>query len=81
MRQAIAVAGGSSPGGNLAGGVEAQARAAVAADIAAEQIADLARRGIEEFHIYTMNRAPLTIATLDRLGITAKAAKVSSAAA
>lgn len=60
---------------------DAQARAAVAADIAAEQIADLSRRGIEEFHIYTMNRAPLTIATLDRLGIAAKAAKVSSAAA
>jgi methylenetetrahydrofolate reductase (NADPH) len=60
---------------------DAQARAAVAADIAAEQIADLSRRGIEEFHIYTMNRAPLTIATLERLGMAAKVDKVSNAAA
>ena len=43
-------------------------RAEVAADIAAEQIADLKRRGIEEFHIYTMNRAPLVSAVLKRLG-------------
>ncbi|MCZ8178109.1 MAG: methylenetetrahydrofolate reductase [NAD(P)H] [Rhizobium sp.] len=60
---------------------DAQARAAIAADIAAEQIADLAQRGLEEFHIYTMNRAPLTIATLERLGISAKANHVSGAAA
>ncbi len=60
---------------------DAQARAAIAADIAAEQIADLAQRGLEEFHIYTMNRAPLTIATLERLGISAKANRVSGAAA
>ncbi|MGL3605094.1 methylenetetrahydrofolate reductase [NAD(P)H] [Rhizobium sp. G187] len=46
-----------------------EARASVAADIAAEQIADLSQRGIEEFHIYTMNRAPLTLATLSRLGL------------
>jgi len=43
-------------------------RAEVAADIAAEQILDLKRRGIEEFHIYTMNRAPLVSAVLKRLG-------------
>lgn len=48
---------------------DAQGRAAVAADIAAEQIADLKRRGLDEFHIYTMNRAPLTLATLARLGV------------
>jgi methylenetetrahydrofolate reductase (NADPH) len=60
---------------------DAQARAAIAADIAAEQIADLAQRGLEEFHIYTMNRAPLTIATLERLGISTKANHVSGAAA
>lgn len=60
---------------------DAQARAAIAADIAAEQIADLAQRGLQEFHIYTMNRAPLTIATLERLGISAKANHVSGAAA
>jgi methylenetetrahydrofolate reductase (NADPH) len=59
-----------------------QARATIAAEIAAEQIADLSRRGVQEFHIYTMNRAPLTIATLERLGISARAAgKLSGAAA
>ncbi|MDR7029875.1 methylenetetrahydrofolate reductase [NAD(P)H] [Rhizobium rosettiformans] len=60
---------------------DAQARAAIAADLAAEQIADLSRRGVREFHIYTMNRAPLTIATLDRLGVSPKAGRVSGAAA
>ncbi len=43
-------------------------RAEVAADIAAEQIADLIGRGVDEFHIYTMNRAPLVSAVLERLG-------------
>ncbi|MDR6818330.1 methylenetetrahydrofolate reductase (NADPH) [Neorhizobium sp. 2083] len=43
-------------------------RANVAADIAAEQIQDLIRRGIGDFHIYTMNRAPLVSAVLQRLG-------------
>ena len=60
---------------------DAQARAAIAADIAAEQMADLSRRGVQEFHIYTMNRAPLTIATLERLGVTGEIARVSGAAA
>jgi methylenetetrahydrofolate reductase (NADPH) len=60
---------------------DAQARAEVAADIAAEQIADLAKRGISEFHLYTMNRAPLTIATLTRLGIGPKSSSLSGAAA
>ncbi|SMF71698.1 methylenetetrahydrofolate reductase (NADPH) [Xaviernesmea oryzae] len=43
-------------------------RAEVAADIVAEQIEDLIRRGIHDFHIYTMNRAPLVSAVLQRLG-------------
>lgn len=43
-------------------------RAKVAADVAAEQMEDLSRRGIDEFHIYTMNRAPLVSAVLERLG-------------
>jgi methylenetetrahydrofolate reductase (NADPH) len=60
---------------------DAQARAAIAADLAAEQMADLSRRGVQEFHIYTMNRAPLTIATLGRLGVTGELARVSGAAA
>jgi methylenetetrahydrofolate reductase (NADPH) len=57
------------------------ARAAIAADIAAEQIGDLAGRGISEFHIYTMNRAPLTVATLERLGIKGSLTRMSGAAA
>lgn len=60
---------------------DAQARAAIAADIAAEQMADLATRGVHEFHIYTMNRAPLTIATLERLGVTGRNDRLSGAAA
>jgi methylenetetrahydrofolate reductase (NADPH) len=43
-------------------------RAKIAADVAAEQIEDLTRRGLQDFHIYTMNRAPLVIGTLERLG-------------
>lgn len=43
-------------------------RAQIAADVAAEQIEDLMRRGVREFHIYTMNRAPLVSAVLERLG-------------
>lgn len=44
-------------------------RAEVAADVAAEQIEDLRRRGLDEFHLYTMNRAPLVNAVLKRLGL------------
>ena len=43
-------------------------RAEVAADVAAEQIEDLMRRGLHDFHLYTMNRAPLVSAVLERLG-------------
>ncbi|MCM2294191.1 methylenetetrahydrofolate reductase [NAD(P)H] [Allorhizobium sp. BGMRC 0089] len=47
---------------------DAGERAKVAAAVASEQIADLRARGIEEFHLYTMNRAPLVNATLEALG-------------
>ncbi|RWX78503.1 methylenetetrahydrofolate reductase [NAD(P)H] [Neorhizobium lilium] len=58
-----------------------QERAEVAADIAAEQIADLMRRGVSEFHIYTMNRAPLVSAVLQRLGrAQGQGAKIGAAA-
>src|ERR1044072_4688542 len=50
-------------------------RAKVAAEVAAEQIEDLIRRGINEFHLYTMNRAPLVSAVLDNLGFSRRAAK------
>jgi methylenetetrahydrofolate reductase (NADPH) len=59
----------------------ADKRANVAADVAAEQIEDLVRRGIHEFHLYTMNRSPLVSAVLDRLGIRRKADARAGAAA
>ena len=46
-----------------------QARAAVAAELAAEQIEDLVRRGVSDFHLYTMNRSALVSATLVNLGL------------
>ncbi|WP_455271054.1 methylenetetrahydrofolate reductase [NAD(P)H] [Rhizobium herbae] len=39
-----------------------------ATHIAAEQIVDLARRGLRDFHIYTMNRSPLVEAVCDLVG-------------
>ncbi len=56
-------------------------RAKVAADVAAEQIEDLARRGISDFHLYTMNRAPLVSAVLTNLGFKREGAKGRGAAA
>ncbi|MDM9628660.1 methylenetetrahydrofolate reductase [NAD(P)H] [Rhizobium sp. S152] len=56
-------------------------RAKVAADVAAEQIEDLARRGISDFHLYTMNRAPLVSAVLSNLGFKREGAKGRGAAA
>jgi methylenetetrahydrofolate reductase (NADPH) len=50
-------------------------RAKVAADVAAEQIEDLVRRGIGDFHLYTMNRAPLVSAVLTNLGLSRGTAK------
>lgn len=40
------------------------AHATVAAEVAARQIGDLGRRGVEAFHIYTLNRAELTESVL-----------------
>ncbi|AVA22130.1 MULTISPECIES: methylenetetrahydrofolate reductase [NAD(P)H] [unclassified Rhizobium] len=60
---------------------QADKRANVAADVAAEQIEDLVRRGIHEFHLYTMNRSPLVSAVLERLGIQRRADARAGAAA
>ncbi|WP_176083242.1 methylenetetrahydrofolate reductase [NAD(P)H] [Martelella sp. HB161492] len=43
----------------------------VAADIAAEQVMDLRRRGLTDFHFYTMNRSKLMSAVLERIGFSA----------
>ena len=55
-------------------------RAKVAADVAAEQIEDLVRRGLHEFHLYTMNRSPLVSAVLDNLGFSRDGKKAGAAA-
>jgi methylenetetrahydrofolate reductase (NADPH) len=46
-----------------------QATHAVAADLAAAQIAELAEHGVEHVHLYTLNRADLALAVGERLGI------------
>ncbi len=44
-------------------------RSLVAAAVAAEQVADLAQRGVSDFHFYTMNKAELPVAICRLLGI------------
>jgi methylenetetrahydrofolate reductase (NADPH) len=46
-----------------------QTRALVAAAVCAEQVEDLHRRGVSDFHFYTMNRANLVYAICHLLGI------------
>ncbi len=41
----------------------------VAADLAADQIAELADHGVEHVHLYTLNRAELALAVGERLGV------------
>jgi methylenetetrahydrofolate reductase (NADPH) len=55
-------------------------RAKVAADVAAEQIEGLTKRGFNHIHLYTMNRAPLVSAVLDRIGYKPVEAKAVAAA-
>ena len=55
-------------------------RAKIAADVAAEQMDDLRRRGIDEFHIYTMNRSALVNAVLERLGRSKQRPRAGAAA-
>ena len=56
-------------------------RAKVAADVAAEQIEDLRRRGIHDIHLYTMNRSALVSAVLEKVGkVKVKRAQAGAAA-
>jgi methylenetetrahydrofolate reductase (NADPH) len=55
-------------------------RAKVAADVAAEQIEELIGRGADHIHLYTMNRAPLVSAVLERLGYEAGGTRAVAAA-
>lgn len=43
----------------------------IAEDFSLDQVRDLAGNGVERFHIYTMNRAPLTAAICEALGLSA----------
>lgn len=43
----------------------------IAAELAAEQIAELAHHGVDHVHLYTLNRPELALGVCDRLGITA----------
>lgn len=54
-------------------GSERAERAKAAIDFGRDQVADLARRGVTEFHFYTMNRADLVTGIVEALGITPKA--------
>ncbi len=49
-----------------------------ATHIAAEQIVDLARRGVRDFHLYTMNRVPLVSAVCDLVGFERNPAATSA---
>lgn len=51
---------------------DAEARNAVAADVAIEQVGRLQSEGIDEFHFYTLNRSELTVAICHALGIRPK---------
>lgn len=55
-----------------------QTRALVAAALCAEQVEDLHRRGISNFHFYTMNRANLVYAICHLLGLRPQEMKVAA---
>lgn len=52
-----------------------------AAHVAAEQVVDLARRGVRDFHFYTMNRSPLITAVCDLVGFARQQPIAAGAAA
>jgi methylenetetrahydrofolate reductase (NADPH) len=53
---------------------DADTRRLIAAAVAIEQVEQLAREGIDEFHFYTLNRADLTYAICHALGLRAPSA-------
>ncbi|MBP1852359.1 methylenetetrahydrofolate reductase [NAD(P)H] [Rhizobium halophytocola] len=59
----------------------AEARQALSAEIAAEQIGELQGHGIDEFHIYTMNKAGLVGKVLEAVGATPARLESAGAAA
>ncbi len=57
---------------------DTEAYGLVAAEVAAEQVADLMRRGVDAFHIYTLNRAELTQALCRFCGIVPEAERAAA---
>ena len=51
----------------------------VAAAVVAEQMADLVARGVDAFHIYTLNRAELTEAVCRVLGVASREERACAA--
>ena len=41
----------------------------IAASVAIDQVQELVRHGVQEFHFYTLNRAELTYAICHALGV------------
>lgn len=48
---------------------DAETRRLIAASVAIEQVQELARQGVRDFHFYTLNRAELTYAICHALGV------------
>jgi methylenetetrahydrofolate reductase (NADPH) len=48
-----------------------ETRRLIAASVAIEQVQELARQGVRDFHFYTLNRAELTYAICHALGVRA----------
>jgi methylenetetrahydrofolate reductase (NADPH) len=57
---------------------DAATRKLIAAAVAAEQVLDLVKRGVTEFHFYTMNRADLVYAVCHLLGLRPVAKAIGS---
>ena len=60
---------------------DADTRRLIAASVAIEQVQEMQRHGVEEFHFYTLNRSELTYAICHALGVRAAVAKASGSAA
>ena len=53
---------------------DADTRQLIAASVAIEQVRQLEKEGIDEFHFYTLNRSELTYAICHALGVRPKSA-------
>jgi len=58
---------------------DADTRRMIAAAVAIEQVQQLAREGVDEFHFYTLNRAELTYAICHALGVRPQAPRAAVA--